>query len=187
MEMSEFNKKRDQHMAEIYQAYSASKQLYIDAEEKLSRMNIFLAPLLEHRDALDHIMRFYEYTHAGKFTEDTLKELANARAHEIRAYFDVADFICIGIREDISSGLDALSGWQIKKVWNDYIKMREEVSSISDDIAAIRKGRIDTLTYIEQYAKVIKRLFEIHVDYERKYLPMLKKKYPWRFLHEKTF
>ena len=184
MEMAEFNTKRDQYMAEIHQAYSASKQLYIDAEEKLSRMNIFLAPLLEHRDALDHIMRFYEYTHDGKLTEDALKELANARSHEMRAYFDVADFICIGIREEISAGLDALSGWQIKRVWKDYIKVREEVSSISDDIAAIRKGRVDTLTYIDQYAKVIKRLFEIYEDFERKYLPILKKKYPWRFLHE---
>lgn len=182
MEKSEFNKKKDQYLAEIHYAYSSSKKLFIDAEEKLSKMGTFLAPLLEHRDSLDHIMRFYEYTRDGKFTEEALRELANARAHEIRAYFDIADYICIGVRAEIASELDHLNGWQIKKVWKDYIAIKAEVASISDEIAAIRKVRIDTLSYIDKYEKVIQKLFKLHTRFESKIKPELKKKYPWRFL-----
>jgi len=39
--------------------------LFIRAEECLDEMKFFVAPMLEHRDALEHIMRYMEKKQAG--------------------------------------------------------------------------------------------------------------------------
>lgn len=183
MEKKLLEEKEKRYWAEINQAYSASKELFIKAEEKLEQMAFFPAPLLEHRDALDHIMRYYNitYENQGELTQRAIDELSDARGHEIRAYFDIADFICITIRDDVSSALKNFSGAQIKKVWNDYTRIKTEVVKISEDIVSIRNSRTTSLENIEKYKVVIEKLFNIYDSFNTRTLPELKKKYFWQF------
>lgn len=115
MASAELKEKAAKYWNELEQAYAASKQLLIDSEEKLNRMRIFPAPLLEHRDALDHLMRYSRIYNEYGLCESAINELSNAKQHEIRAFFDIADYICVVIRSEIADTLSVLSVRKIKK------------------------------------------------------------------------
>ncbi len=152
-------------------AYSATKKLFILSEEKLKNMMLFPAPLLEHRDALDHIMRYSTIIADTGLCEDAITELTNAKQHEIRAFFDVADYICISIRREISDTLDVLSKRQIKKIWPEYEIVRAEVIDLSDDLAIIRTNRRESISAIPDYEEAVDKMFKIYRHFQLKVLP----------------
>lgn len=96
--MEDINKKDREKKKELYYVYMASKSLFMEAEERLPEMKFFSAPTLEHRDVLEHVMRYFELSKDGNINEVAEEELA-AMSHEIHAFFDTADFICINVRK----------------------------------------------------------------------------------------
>lgn len=62
--------------------YTETKNLFIESEELLPEMRFFAAPTLEHRDALEHIMRYMKMTSDGN-NSDAVKQLESALGHEI--------------------------------------------------------------------------------------------------------
>lgn len=165
-----------QYQQNLLKAYKESKKLFIRAEEILVEMKFFVAPMIEHRDALEHIMR-YMTLKQPVLTQDALDELERALGHEIRAYFDIADFVCVTVREYIAMSLKRVSRKKIEKIWSDYSAIREEVVKVSEDIAEIRINRQGTMEYIDKYKPVLDKLFDIYNDYIINIEPKVKKKH----------
>lgn len=173
MASAELKEKAAKCWNELEQAYVAAKQLLIDSEEKLNRMRLFPAPLLEHRDALDHLMRYSRIFNESGLCESAISELSNAKQHEIRAFFDIADYICVIIRAEIDDTLSVLSVRQIKKIWPEYENIKSRVIKISGEIAEIRKNRTETVDRIDIYQDAVKEMFDIYYYYQLNILPKI--------------
>lgn len=171
----EFICQEKEYLKKIQIVYMESKCLFINAEEMLSQMGFFVAPIVEHRDALDHIMRYFAIKEKHNLTEKAIKELDKALGHEIRAYFDIADFTCITIRQEINTALSKVSSRKIKKTWKDYVEVRDRVVHISEEIAEIRMKRNGSLSDIEKYKVVLEEMFNIYKLFITKIEPQLKR------------
>ena len=132
----------------IISIYSKCKQRFIESEELLESMETFVAPLLEHRDALDHIVNAFKYLPHNEL--QAIDELKKAEEHEMRAFYDIADFVCIEIRREISNSLKRCSKRKIKKIWVDYTEKKEWLYKVSLEIANIRTKRTSS-SQIEEY------------------------------------
>lgn len=158
-----------QYKNELQEVYKVYKKLFIRAEEKLEEMNFFVAPMLEHRDAMDHLMKYFSLTDdksiAGNKAEEALKQLDEALGHEYRAYFDVADYVCITVRSKIAESLKGISKKKIRSVWKDYSDIRKKVAKVSDMIAEIRNNRNGNMTSVKEYEVVLDDIFEIYDDF----------------------
>ena len=163
-----------QLLTDIYNTYVDCKDLFIRCEELLPDMKIFVAPLLEHRDAFDHIMTAFSYKKERK--EVDIGNLKSAFGHETRAYFDTADYACIKVREYISLSLKKFSNRKINKVWPEYKAIRKKIIDWSEDIYTVRNSRTATRGSIEKYKeKVIPELFNILKDFIINIEPNLRK------------
>lgn len=159
----------------LYKTYIASKNLFIRAEEQLEQMSFFVAPMIEHRDALDHIMRYFEYKNSEGLSEKAIKELDRALEHELRAYFDIADFVCITVRQEIATSLKGVSSRKIKKIWSDYVLIKQKISNVSNELAEIRQNRGTSLEHLEKYMPVMDEVLEIYDFYNINIEPKIRK------------
>lgn len=175
LSVSEKQKKHDLHYI-----YMESKNLFIRGEECLESMDFFVAPIVEHRDALDHIMRYFDIKERKGLTDEALVELDNAKGHELRAYFDIADYICISIRHDIYTALKKASIRKINRVWPEYVQTKKYLVGVSEEIADIRKTRTGSLEYLKKYQDVIEKIFNIYKYFLTEIEPKLKKSSIWR-------
>lgn len=180
MDIKNLKSVETEHWHDLDVAYSASKRMFILAEEKLKNMELFPAPLLEHRDALDHIMRYSRLIEKNGLCNEAISELANAKQHEIRAFFDIADYICITIRLEIASTLDVLTKRQITKIWPDYKDVRKKVINLSTEIAEIRTERKETIDAIPRYEVAVDKMFEVYQTYQLEVLPKIGKGFIYR-------
>lgn len=153
-------------LADMSIVYLACKKYLIKAEEKLETLHFYLAPTLQHRDALDHIMIAYSRLQScdknGMFGEVQISELKKAFNHEMRAFFDVADYILIRVRLYISDSLRWLSVKKIEKVWTTYSQERKEIARISDAVAKIRTERNESLMNVTHYSDELDAVFELY-------------------------
>ncbi len=156
-------------LSEISKIYFINKEYFIKSEELLEGLNFFIAPLMEHRACLDHMMRYF-----NKIDASNESQLEKALAHEIRAFFDVADYICIGIREYISKRLNRLRKNYIKKIWTEYLSQKERIYNSSLEIAEIRNNRNGNLDSIEKYKYQLDEMLEIYKDFINKIEPKLR-------------
>ena len=175
MENVELITQEDIYKKKLYKAYIESKNLFISAEEILERMSFFVAPIIEHRDALDHIMRYFNYKSEDGLTERAIKELDRALEHELRAYFDIADFVCITIRQEIASSLKNVSSRKIKKIWNDYIDVKNRIAKVSDELVGIRQNRGSSLEHLEKYLPVMEEILDIYKFFNSNIEPQIRK------------
>ena len=144
------------------------------AEECLPKMELFVAPLLEHRDAFDHVMRYYDRKRMGRCsTEQLLDELKEARSHEVRAFYDIADYTCILIRANISQRLNGVSRRKIKKVWPTYGTDRANVLTKSEKLAELRSNRTGTFEGIAEYETVVGEFYDIFKQFVKDIEPKL--------------
>lgn len=125
----------DDKIQELLDLYSLCKEYYSKSEECIGDMRTFVAPLFEYRDALEHIMRFIKF---GFKDEEQIK---SAIGHLKRAFFDISDYICIRVREQIASELKPYSKKKIKLCWNEYKKCCEDIYNSSEKLAKIRAQR----------------------------------------------
>jgi len=174
--MGDINITDKENRQKLYNVYTESKTLFIEAEERLPEMKFFPAPTLEHRDALEHIMRYFELSIDGVISEAAEKELDSALGHEMRAFFDTADFICINVRKQMSASLKRIPTRKINRVWSDYWKIKEQIFILSDEIADIRKNRKGTMEYVYKYKKKINELWDIYSNFELNVMKKLKEK-----------
>lgn len=176
---NDLESREKQYRRDLYDTYIESKNLFIRAEELLEQMSFFVAPVLEHRDALDHIMRYFDLKNKSGLSEVAIKELDRALSHELRAYFDIADYICITIRQQISDSLKRISIKKIQKVWNEYSDIKKRVVKVSEEIAEIRQNRNSSLKHIEKYKPVIEEMISIYKVYMTNIEPQIRKKFTW--------
>lgn len=155
--------------------YTETKNLFIEAEELLPEMRLFAAPTLEHRDALEHIMRYMNMTSNGKITYDAVKQLDSALGHEVRAYFDTADYVSISVRDEIRKCLQKMSIRRIRKNWDNYSKTKGELITISEQIADIRKQKSGNVELVKKYKTVIQDILNIYKEFVKTIEPQLRK------------
>ena len=169
-----------QYKNNLYNTYMENKNLFIYAEELLEPMSFFVAPVLEHRDALDHIMRYFDLKNKDGLSEVAVKELDRALAHELRAYFDIADYVCITVRQQISDSLKRVSIRKINKVWDEYSNIKKRIVNVSEEIAGIRQSRNGSLKHIEKYKPVMDEMLDIYRTYVINIEPQIKRNFSWK-------
>lgn len=167
---------RKKYQKDLYEVYMAYKKLFIEAEDILEPMKFFLAPMIEHRDALDHIMRYFD---EDKVSEKMVKELDKALAHELRAYFDTADFVCITVRSEISNSLHHVSTRKIKKQWNEYSETKSWIVSISEKISKIRQERNASVESMRRYQDIMDEVLKVYKHYVAEIEPKIRKSSFW--------
>ena len=93
MDKTELKQKAAQLWHDLHISYDSTKKLLIHAEEKLSAMELYPAPLLEHRDALDHLMRYSRIFEETGLCESAVNELANAKQIPLKLNIN-KNFLC---------------------------------------------------------------------------------------------
>jgi hypothetical protein len=164
-----------QYKEDLIFLYTEVKNLFIESEEILPRMRMFATPTLEHRDALEHIMRYMNMTKDGNVSYDAVKQLESAFGHEIRAYFDTADYLTVSIRDSISNSLDKIPNRKIKKNWESYSEVKKDVLGISLEIAEIRKQKHGNMEIVRKYQPLVNKVLEYYKKFINDIEPNLRK------------
>lgn len=171
-------KSEQAYLEQIQDLYQRTKKWFIRAEERLPEMQLFVAPLLEHRDAFDHLMRYHTKKCEGASQEALMGELNSVRGHEIRAFNDVADYTCVLIRQYMNNSVRHISRRRIKQLWDahsllkdedgksyDYSRARAYLIDCSEQLAHIRTERKNDVKHIEDYEQVLERFYQIFDDF----------------------
>ena len=165
----------DEVWEKIIKTHQYGKSLMLLAEEFDRESSIFLQPSLEHRNALEHIIRARAGQldlHPKKDTDNDYinSNLEKALGHEYRAFFDIADWISVRIREKIQDLLTPYANDCILAVIpNYYTETRQAIEKINKDIAGIRAEKdishtADILREVEHYNGQISRLLKIYEE-----------------------
>lgn len=196
------NEKVEKTWKQIITLQQYVKNRLLIAEELDPKNKTWLQPLLEQRNALDHIVQCQAAVFGMKVfdmkvvAESPLKEavaeasspadageaaavfqraakadycsknLNKALAHLYRSYFDVADWISIIIREQISETLNPYSNESIKAALPKYYSsFRPRIEEIRLDIAEIRGkkdiGGPNLISEVDEYEKQLDELTDI--------------------------
>ncbi len=146
--------------------YKATKHLFILAEEVCSdEFSSYVAPILEQRDAYDHLIRILDYQ---TYQEEGRAEYAKQNvmgviSHQYRAFFDTADFLYLELRRQISKPVAEFGRGIVEEVVPEYsadlypllVHLPEEIMKLRSDkdIGDRKKVR---RTVEEYHTKLIK-------------------------------
>ena len=138
------------------------------------RVDLFLQPLKEHRDAYDHIVRVYATQKGIYKTENTAsymqKNMSKALGHEYRAFFDTADWLTLVYRERINSILKGKNRDEIEQKYVKYSELKRMLLSLPVDIAKLRESKdvgsevSSLLSEVEQYMGLLDSLLTCYND-----------------------
>ena len=158
----------------IVRVHNQTKALILFAEELDPQHDFFWPPLVQQRDTLDHIVRAQnalltieekspeEKTEASKYID---KQMDKALGHIYRAFFDVADWFSIIIRERIEAIVSQYSRSTILQELPDFAEIVDiPVENICETIAGLRATKdigTPTDTNIESYVATVNQLSEI--------------------------
>lgn len=129
----------------IVEVHQYTKELLTLAEEISPSLKTFIPPVKEQRDALEHIIR-------AKAFEIELQDVDNPKyideqinktlGHIYRAFFDVADYFCILMRDEITNLLSDFDSNLIKlSIPTFYTKIRPLLENINREISELRKAK----------------------------------------------
>jgi hypothetical protein len=152
-----------------------SKSLILKAEEFDRDFKGFLQPFSEQRSALEHIIRaraaelsLINADISDSYVKDNLQK---ALGHAYRAFFDIADWLGLRIREKFIVLFSPYSNSTISEVAPQYYKtIRPQIEKISSRIAAIREKKdIDrnedaVLQEVQDYKTVIEELLKDYLE-----------------------
>lgn len=169
----------------LLSVYDEAKNLFIDAEELFPEMKLFAAPTLEHRDALEHIIRYINLMQNNNLKE-AVEEIDKALGHELRAYFDIADYVSILIRDNMRKTLCKYSQKRIHKKWDKYEEVKVFLFSFSEDIASVRKKKIGKVQVVEEYKTKLDNALEYYKEFEVEIEPALMRKIPFNLFNKKS-
>lgn len=154
----------------ICKIYEISKKYIIEAEETRKDFKTFLQPVNEIKNAHEHMIRA-KTSEIGmrEYKEDYIREnLRCALGHEYRAFFDIADFYSITLRERIDEYLDPFSTEAIKTCIPEYYtQYRTKIYQITEAITEFRNSKdigdsVELLPRVEEYDKLLEELSEIY-------------------------
>lgn len=137
----------------IVRVHGHAKRLTLRAEELDPEGEFFFPPVLQQRDAHDHVVRaqaamlglkeFDTPSARADYVRDTLDK---APGHEYRAFFDIADWLAILYREKrasfvrghSASSMDAVVPWYYREMVPNVERLHREIEAIRNnkDIAA---------------------------------------------------
>jgi hypothetical protein len=158
----------------IIEIHNHTKSVFLCAEEFDSQFLDFVQPVLELRNAFEHIIRLKAAELGINNEKDADSDnyiphsFNKALGHEYRAFFDAADWFSVCIRERIIKILTQYSSECIDAVLpNYYSELRPAIDKTCQDIAKIRGAKDvskskDLLVEVNQYRKVIEQLLEIY-------------------------
>jgi hypothetical protein len=151
----------------IVEVHNQTKLLLLMAEEMEVSFNDFLAPVLQQRDTLEHIIRakaaeigIRPVGDPGSYVEANLDK---ALGHAYRAFFDVADWSSVIIREKVLNVLKPFPPEAIASgLPTYYAEIRPRIEDLSLEIANIRNskdiGGDDVLEEVRKYQGVVEEL-----------------------------
>jgi len=174
-------RKMDEDVLEnLCKVYGYTKHLMIIAEEvDPEESKTYLQPRLELFQAFDHLMSDY---YLPKLYENQEGSLDAVNKHICTAFFDVADWTNLKIRNCIREELKKYSADDIKSaIPNYYSDIRPNIDLLTDEIIKIRENKMyedlqDTNKYIEcieklrEYLKTVTRARGSLIELRRKNL-----------------
>ena len=175
-EIIDLQKQINKNLFDLAELYFTTKEWFILSEELLPELGFFLSPLLEQRDALDHLMRGFNQSDDEICSQESklaslknrLAQISKAYAHELRAFFDVADYICINIRLNISNALKHISRKKIISIWDCYLQSQKDIIEFCENFAKARcdRGEKDYREYVDQLKEVVRiyKYFKINIE-----------------------
>lgn len=160
--------------AGLVEIHNHAKSIFLLAEEFDPEFLDFIQPIIEQRNAFEHIIRakaaeISVNTEGDAKSPDYIpKSFGKALGHEYRAFFDAADWFSVCIRDRIQKTLSRYSHDCISEVLPDYYpKLRPMVDKICKEIAFIRgdkdisKGP-ELLDEVRKYRVSIDELLNIY-------------------------
>ena len=161
----------DEIWQKIIRIHSHTKALILQAEEIDPERAFFLPPMIQQRDALDHIvraraaqLRIIQREDSEEYIEANLDK---ALGHQYRAFFDVADWLGIILREQIEDILTELPTEIINQVMPKfYDKTYPRLKTIDLAIARVRGVKdigndLSIIPDVEDYYKLINELVDM--------------------------
>ena len=160
----------EKNVDDLIYVYNLCQEYYALAEECLCDMTTFIPPILEYRAALEHVMRWIQNN------EDVEKN--KAMGHLKRAFFDIVDFICINVRNDINNALRKVKKIKIEKCWDTYKEEKAKVYHMSEQLAKFRVHRMEGDTIqnsLKEPKEIVDEFLRIHKRFFTEVEPALKK------------
>jgi chromosome segregation ATPase len=149
------------------------KRLSVLAAENQIDSQEFLQPILEQRSALDHICRA-KAAETGLFSKApgsdyVEKQYDKAIGHLYRAFFDVADWLGLTIKEKILELATPYDADVIQDVMPEYYRdVRPRIEGLIQEVADIRSdkdiGQTNTslIKQVDEYAKKVRELLDMY-------------------------
>lgn len=147
------------HLEDIKDLYAEVKEIIILAENFDSCNDVYLSPLNELRNTLDHIMRSFIYPHKVE------SELNEATEHLYRAGYDAYEVLAINIISKIIGCVEKYNVATISVIFPEYYtEIKQEITNIKIGLADERAHkRLDPDTgtksftpYKEKVAKLLR-------------------------------
>jgi hypothetical protein len=160
----------DEVWRQIVEVHNRAKELFILAEEMDRRFETFLQPVQELKHALEHIVRARarELGITGNPDSDYVDEsLRKAFGHEYRAFFDVADWLGVALREKAIDQMSRYSPACISRYFREWYEMlRPKLETANIEIAKFRTAKDvakggDVIPEVEKYHHQIVELAEM--------------------------
>ncbi|MFH1563924.1 MAG: hypothetical protein ABIF11_11005 [Nitrospirota bacterium] len=155
---------------QIIHAHECTKHFTLKAEEYDKNFKTFIQPFNELKNVLEHIIRAMSAEvgiNEDKNQTYIEKNLDKAIGHEYRAFFDIADWLSISLRERIIETLKPFNYEAISKAIPDYYSsIRSRIDEICDDIANLREKKDigngnNLILEAESYEKILNELLAI--------------------------
>ena len=158
--------------SKLVQIHNYTKKLVLLSEEMDPEHELALAPLIQQRDTLEHIMRtkacelgLTQPEEPGKYKSGNLDK---ALGHTYRAFFDAADIVAILYREKLKTATAPYTTACIAAVIpNYYDEILTRTEEISRGIAKVRGAKDianhdGLLAEVETYMSYIEELKEFY-------------------------
>lgn len=174
----------DEIWKRIIIVHQYSKDLLLKGEEINLKLDGFIQPFKEQRDALEHIIRVQaaKYNIVSDIEEDKEKyisgNLEKVLGHEYRAFFDIADWVSINIRVNVTNFMSPYTPECITKAFPSYYAdIRPQIEKANLEIAKIRCDKDipkndNIIPSVEKYHAIIDKLIEISSNISI-YIPQL--------------
>lgn len=152
----------------LVQLHQYTKQLLLLSEETGPGAKSLMQAVREHRDAYEHIIRVFAMEVGAKPADDPEKyihdNLNSAIGHECRAFFDIADYMCVMVTDRFTLALRDYSHSVISSVRPTYYtEEKPRLLALREQISHIR-GKKDVADFtacanlVENYFNVVNEL-----------------------------
>lgn len=166
----DFSEEEVEQLYKITELYQKVKELILFSEEFDPERRVFIQPINELRNAMDHLMRVFAYKFGIKSSDMpdyAMKNIDKTLGHVYRAGYDVLDWLSINIRDQITEELDGISHEAICKIFPEYYReIKPYIVGLSEEISKLRSEKdiagkevcLNSFNNFEQYVEHIKKL-----------------------------